>query len=226
MINEASVTQFSYVPRRECRFERFYLNGRKRWQVACQFDLKIKLATNLTPLELNAIEYRQFIRGGVWYRRGNEPWTADDKPNGNPSFRIPAYAGQSKANGLPSAAISGTGLSLHWKEDGEIESGGTERFGYRDTAEVDSSNEKDLWYPVTSSGENYHLRDTPSFSGDWGSGDSVEVWVELYFQGFVVQVEHDNITGKPTPIKVLKKKSWSYFWPNQKLSLWSNAVPV
>jgi hypothetical protein len=226
MISEASVIQFDFIPRYGCRFERFYRDGKKRWQVACQFDVKIKLANNLSAMEKHDIEYRQFIRGGVWFRRGNNPWTADDKPNGNPSFRIPPYAGQPKVNGLPGAAISGTGLSLHWKEDGEVESGGTERYGYRDADEVNSSNEIDLWTPNMSAGETYHLRDTPSFSGEWGAGDSVEVWFEVYFQGFVVQVERDNVHGNPTPVKVLKKKSWSYFWPDQKLSQWLHARAV
>ena len=227
MTLESSITQFDYIPKREFRFERFYSEktGKKMWQASCQFDVKIEIDNNLDDLEKMKIEYRQFIRGGVWVRRGNEEWTDDLHPNGNAFFAIPQYSGSS-VSGLPQGAVSGTGLSLSWKEDGEVETGGTERFGYRETANVDTANEIDKWSNTSQlTGRSYHLRDTPSIAGEWGSGDSVEVWIELYFKGFVVEVEQ-NDSGPTKAIRVLKKKDWSYFWSNKKLSLWMDAHPI
>lgn len=228
MTLESSILRFDHVPKRDFRFERFYSpkTGKKMWQASCQFDVKIEIDSKLDDLSKMSIEYRQFIRGGVWVRRGHEAWTDDLHPNGNVHFPIPAYGGQSKSNGLPMAAVSGTGLSLSWKEDGEVESGGTERFGYRATANVNSTNEIDQWTnPTQITGRSYLLRDTPSIAGEWGSGDSVEVWIELYFKGFVVEVEQPP-TGPTRAVRVLKQKEWSYFWPDKKLSLWMDATSI
>ncbi|MGD9589672.1 MAG: hypothetical protein AB7Q37_14785 [Pyrinomonadaceae bacterium] len=227
MISESSVTLYQNT-KRPFRFERFYspTTGKKMWQASCQFEVKIELANDLDDLEKNAIEYRQFIRGGVWVRRGNQDWTDDSNPNGNPHFKIPPYKGQTKVNGIPKAAVSGTGLSLSWKEDGEVEAGGTERFGYRTTADITTTNEVDLWTnPNQITGRTYKLLDTPSIAGEWGSGDSVELWIELYFKGFVVEVETTD-TDVSRPIRILKQKSWSYFWPDKKLKLWMDATAI
>jgi len=197
------------------------------WQASCQFDVRVEIDSSVAELESMNIEYRQYIRGGVWVRRGNEDWTADNAPNGNGYFPIPPYAGQNKAAGIPRSAVTGTGLSVEWKEDGQIESGGIERYGYRDTANVEAANEIDKWSnPSQLTGRTYRLRDTPSLRGRWGSGDSVEVWIELWFKGFVVEVERDDVTNITRPIRVLKQKDWSYFWLEEKLSLWSDATPI
>lgn len=221
----AAITKFDHITRRDFRFERFYANGKKMWQASCQFDVAIELDSKLEPVQCGQIEYRQFIRGGVWVRRGNQPWTDDNNPNGNAFFRIPAYAGQSRLADMPMHAVSGNTLSLRWKEDGEIENGQIERYGYRDTATVDTAHEKDIWMPYNSSGRSYRLRDTPSIRGEWGSGDSVEVWIELYFKGYVVEVERDA-SDKTIPIKILKQKSWNYFWPEKKLTQWMHATEI
>ncbi|MGD9561098.1 MAG: hypothetical protein AB7W44_02305 [Pyrinomonadaceae bacterium] len=229
MTLESSIQQFSQTTRRPFRWERFYdsSTGNKMWQASCQFEVRIGIDPKLDDLLKMNIEYRQFIRGGVWVRRGNEAWTSDTDPNGNKFFPIPPYSGQSKVAGIPTSAVSGTGLSLSWKEDGQIENGGTERYGYRDTASVNAANEIDLWQtPTQITGRNYLLRDTPSIAGEWGVGESVEVWIELYFKGFVVEVERDSVTNQTKPVKILKQKDWSYSWTDKKLSLWMDAAPI
>ena len=229
MINESSIISFTHTTVRPFRWERFYSTktGKKMWQAAVQFDVAVEIDPAVDDLERMNIEYRQYIRGGVWVRRGNQAWTPDNDPNGNKFYPIPPYAGQSKVSAIPMAAVPGTGLSLSWKEDGELESRGTERFGYRDTANVNTTNERDIWdTPTQITGRKYRLRDTPSIAGEWGSGDSVEVWIELYFKGFVVETERDNVTNLTKPIKVLKQKDWSYMWTDKKLSLWMDAVPI
>jgi hypothetical protein len=227
MISPSSVFAFQHVPKRDFRFERYEIRGTKVWRVSCQFDLMIQLDPTLAAVELAQIEYRQFISGGVWFRRGALPWTADNNPNGNASFKIPPYAGQSRVAGIPAKAVPGQGLSLmEWKEDGEVDRNGTERYGYRNSTPTNLSDEVDRWTPTQASGFCYNLRDTPSFAAPWANLDlSVEVWVELYFKGFVVQVEQDeNLNTQP--IKVLKQTSWKYFWPEKKLLKWTDAIPI
>lgn len=228
MTLESSILQFSYVPRRSFRFERFYKDGVKMWQAACQFEVKIEIDPLLPEFDRNAIEYRQYVRGGVWWRRGNQAWTGDNDPNGNKHFKIPAYAGQSKVSGIPMAAVPGKGLSLSWKEDGETEDNKpTERYGYRDTASLVLTNEIDLWTNKNQiTGRSYLLRDTPSIAQPWYSGDSVEVWIELYFKGFVVEVDRDPVTNVTRPIRILKQKEWSYFWPDKRLDQWMHATAI
>jgi hypothetical protein len=219
--------QLTYLPKRPFRWERWYGTEGKMWQASCQFDVKVEIDPSVSEIDAANIEYRQFIRGGVWIRRGNQEWTADNNPNGNGYFPIPPYAGQNKVSGIPMKAVPGTGLSFSWKEDGQIESGGTERFGYRETANVETANEIDKWSnPTQLSGRSYRLRDTPSISGRWGSGDSVSVWIELWFRGFVVEVNRDDPANNSVPVRLLKQKEWSYFWQDQKLSLWSDATSI
>lgn len=223
-----SKVRLDHIPGRGFRFERYYssVTGKKMWQASCQFSVKVEIDNSVGDLDRLKIEYRQFIRGGVWIRRGNQDWTADNDPNGNKFFKIPPYSGIAGVAGLPVSAVSGQGLSLSWKEDGEVETGGTERFGYRATANVNTPNEVDLWNnPTQLTGRSYLLKDTPSIAGEWGAGESVEVWIELYFKGFVVEVKQPP-TGPTIPVKVLKQKEWSYFWPDQKLDLWMNATAI
>ena len=227
MINESNV-QLTYIPKLPFGWQHWYGPKGKVWQASCQFDVKVEIEASIPELECMNIEYRQFIRGGVWVRRGNADWTADNNPNGNKKFPIPPYAGQNKVAGIPTSPVTGTGLDGSWKEDGQIETGGTERYGYRDTANVDKPNEIDKWSnPSQLSGRSYRLRDTPSISGEWGdAGESVEVWIELWFRGCVVEVERDNATNTTRPIRLLKQKEWSYFWTEEKLSLWMNATAI
>lgn len=223
-----SKVRLDYLPKRGFRFERFYspTTGKKMWQASCQFEAAVEIDASVPELDRLKVEYRQFIRGGVWVRRGNQQWTADNDPNGNKHFKVPPYAGIAGVAGLPSGAVSGTGLSLSWKEDGEVETGGTERFGYRADANVNTANEVDLWTNTTQlTGRSYKLRDTPSIAGEWGSGDTVEVWIELYFKGFVVEVEQPP-TGPTKAVRVLKQKDWSYMWADKKLSLWMDATAI
>lgn len=221
---ESAILHFDHHPKRGFRFERFY-DGVKMWQASCQFEVRIELDTKFKGAERASIEYRQFICGGVWIRRGSEEWTGDDKPNGNKHFLIPPYAGQTKSIGLPMAPVPGTGLSFQWKEDGEIEAGKIERYGYRDTVPLVKTNEVDSWRPAHSLGHSYLLRDTPSIRGEWGGGDKVDVWIELFFQGFVVQVERDA-SDNTQPVRVLKQKSWQYLWQDQRLSEWLKATQI
>jgi len=213
----SAIKHFGHHPKRGFRFERSGGGSAKKWWASCQFEVRIELDEKLSPAELAQIEYRQFIRGGVWFRRGTEAWKPDHLPNGNAAFKIPAYGGLAKpVIGIPSGAVAGAGLSFDWKEDGEVEAGGTERYGYRDTANVAAKNEVDHWQSVHS----YLARDTPSIGGDWGSqGEAVEVWIELYFQGFVVQVER-NAAKKTQPVKVLDKLSWEWSWKEMKMTEW------
>ncbi len=228
MAVESNIVSFSHSTKRPFRWERYYNSaGKKMWQASCQFEVKVEIDPKLDDFERTQIEYRQYIRGGVWFRRGTQQWSADNDPNGNRYFAIPPYSGQSKASGIPSKAVSGTGLSLAWKEDGQVETGGTERFGYRDHATVNATHEADLWTNDNQiNGRTYYLKDTPSFAGEWGSGDSVEVWIELYFKGFVVEVERDEHTDVTRPIKVLREKEWTYFWQEKKLSQWMTAAAI
>jgi hypothetical protein len=224
----ASKVRLNYIPVRDFRFERFYSSttGKKMWQASCQFDVSVEIDSSVSDLDRLKIEYRQYIRGGIWVRRGNEAWTADNDPNGNKFLPIPPYTGLAGVTGIPAGGVSGTGLSLSWKEDGQVETGGTERYGYRADANVNKPNEIDLWSnPTQLTGRIYKLRDTPSIAGEWGSGDSVEVWIELWFKGFVVEVVQPP-TGPTKPISVLKQKEWSYFWPDKKLSLWMDATSI
>jgi len=222
MALETAVKLFFHYPKRDFRFEAFYENGQKMWQASCQFEVQVELDSNLPALERGLIEYRQYIRGGVWVRKGSDEWTDDDNPNGNKSFAIPPYKGQTKVPQLPMAKVDGVGLSLSWKEDGQIESGQTERYGYRETIGVIATNEADIWRPENTAGHIYFLRDTPSIRGKW-DGDSIEVWIELYFKGFVVEVELDE-TYSTRPVRVLAAKKWSYFWTPPKLQHWSDAT--
>lgn len=225
---ESAIIHFDHHPKRGFRYERYYNDeGKKMWQASCQFEVRIELEqAKLNALERASIEYRQYIRGGVWVRRGSERWTDDDKPNGNEHFRIPPYAGQNKVTGLPMGAVPGVGLSLSWKEDGEVENGKVERYGYRDTATVHATNEVDSWRPAHSLGHSYLLRDTPSIRGEWGVGETVRVWIELWFKGFVVEVARDAAESTQ-PIRILKEKNWRCFWQDEEpMTEWLKAEPI
>lgn len=226
MITESSILEFQRVPRRSLRWET-YTNkvGAKMWQVSCQFDVKINLDPKLTAEERSRIEYRQFIAGGVWIARGSYQWT--NEANGNKHFPIPPYAGQDLVHGIPMGSVPGVGLSTYWKEDGLISGGTVKRYGYRDTADQYGTSEMDMWtYPDPKTGHGYRLRDTPSISGEWGYGDKVKVWIELYFKGFVVEVGRNTPAGPTYPVRILKQRSWEYFWPDAELKSLKDAVVI
>lgn len=127
--------------------------------------------------------------------------------------------------GIPDVAVPRWGLDLEWKEDGN----GAKRYGYRDTANEIGVNERDQWtYPTPAHGTTYRMRDTPSISGEWGTGDAVELWVELYFLGYVVEVSRDAPHLPTYPLRILKWKSWEYFFhgPEARLADLGDAIPI
>ena len=218
---EAAIQYFDHLPVRGFRFDAFHENGRKRWKASCQFDVVLILdPTKVLPVELGTIEYRQYIRGGAWVRRNDQKWPDDDKPNGNATFLIPPYAGQAKVPALPTSAVPEAGLSLSWKEDGKSRTGDPLRYGYRDSPPFNEANEKDYWTPQHTVGTSYKLRDTPSLTGDWLATDnSIDVWIELWFRGAVVQVE-PGPDGKTRPVKLLREIKWTCFWQDHRMSEW------
>lgn len=208
-----AVHRFTHHTIRPFRWEYYKKkdNQAKMWSASCQFDVKVELNPSLQAVQCADIEYRQFIRGGVWVRRGSQEWAPDWAPNGNKSYPIPPYRPKQVAGDMPRGPVDGVGLSLSWKEDCQIENNKEEYFGYRETAVANAANEKDLWGPGDRfTGKSYHLRDTPSISGEWDKGEPVEVWIELHFKGFVVEVDYDS--PKTVPIRILSRRSWSYFW--------------
>jgi len=228
MISSASALAFTHRTNQEFRFERFMKDGKHMWQAACTFEVRIQLDPRMDFQELMNIEYRQFISGGVWVRQGNRLWTADDNPNANDKFLIPPYAGQTKVSGIPMRAVRGKGLSLmYWKEDGKDD--GTNpvvRYGHRNANPNNHGNEVDRWSPGHLDGFAYTLKDKPAIWGEWPiPAEKIEVWIELYFKGFVVQVER-NEHGDSLPIKILKEKEWKYFWPEKVLNRWIDASPI
>lgn len=222
---ESSILYFERIRKSDFKFYGYYDKSEKKvWKASCQFDVKIHLDPTLSDLERASIEYRQYIRGGAWVIRGNEGWSDNSHPNANTKFAIPPYAGQNLVSELPASPVPGDGLSLHWKEDGEIQAGlpESQRYGYRDTIPGDDfENEKDIWTPSGSLGLNYHLRDTPSVGGDWGDrGESATVWIELWFIGAIVEVDRGGPNDTTRPIRVLRKKTWEYFFQNKKMDSW------
>src|SRR5262245_32959048 len=216
MITESSVA-IRRIPVRDFRFERFTSKeGVRMWQGACQFEVHVDLDPALTVKERSRIEYRQFIRGRAWYARGWEDWTPG--PNANECFHIPAYEpGDDEVPEFPQTTVDHEGLDWEWKEDGQLKPGDAKpyRYGYRRTADQWGERMMDVWtYPDKMTGYAYRLRDTPSLYGPWGNrptdNDAVWLWIELYFQGFVVEVE--RVGPDAYPIRVLKRKSWEYSW--------------
>lgn len=202
------IVKFQRYPVRDFRFERYTRAGKQRWRASCQFDLEIELNNALPSSELVKYEYRQFICGGVWaWTKGGSETDWSVEPNGNAAIRVPSYAGQPLANGLPGRPVGGIGLSNEWKEDGSFQGNTPLMYGYRKTANMDLTDEKDLWLP-NMYGRRYKLRDTPSIAGDW-VGWPVQLWIELYFRGYIVEVSRDA-DDNPTVQRVVKTLSWQY----------------
>lgn len=226
------VVEFAQAMSSSFRFEKFrgwdpgLGRTTDRWRAACVFNVVVDLNPLIKSDDLLKYEYRQFIRGGVWSRTTDKPWTTP--PNANSAFDIPdrdfVIPGYKKADsgcGFPAGAPAGKGLDVNgWKEDGELRKDKpTRRFGHRQTAVTVDGKYRDLW-----SGHRYHLSDQPSLTGTW-DGRTVEVWIELYFQGFVVEVSEDE-EGVVQPVKILKSKSWQCHSQTMTLNNYANAVSV
>ena len=128
-----------------------------KWRASCQFSLRVSLHPNLQPVERNAIEYRQFITGGIWVRYHSiGDWTA--LPNFNQHVPIPPYAPQHSLPEMPTVHVPGQGLSWdEWKEDGK----GSLKYGYRTNQPMFRLHERDQWMePNMETGSEYYLRDT------------------------------------------------------------------
>lgn len=219
------VVKFQRYPVRDFRFERYMKAGQKRWRASCQFDLEIELNNALPASELVRYEYRQFICGGIWvWTHGGSETDWHVEPNGNAALRVPPYAGHPASTGLPPQSVGGIGLDARWKEDGSYQAGKPLPYGYRKTATMDLSNEKDLWQPAMY-GRRYKLRDTPSIAGDW-IGWPIQLWIELYFRGYIVEVTRDA-EDNPTVQRVVKKLEWQYQkLGNLYLDTYDKAVPI
>lgn len=117
------------------------------------------------------------------------------------------------------APVNSVGLSSAWKEDGIIREGKPMPYGYRSSAYSNGdSNEQDTWR----TGHKYELADTVSIGGTWrdsvvvlsqplGRVNWIEVWIEIHFRGYVVEL---NAPGG-TPMKVIARKEWSVIKNNQ-----------
>lgn len=207
-----------------------------RWKVSANFQVGVQLNPQLMGVQCAPYEYRQYIKGDVWLREwigdkpvptphdpGNEGWfqvdagTIEDRKK---TFQIPRYAGlKSTLSGLPTTPVNSVGLSSAWKEDGIIRNGIPMPYGYRSSAYSNGdSNEQDTWR----TGHKYELADTVSIGGTWrdsvvvlsqplGRVNWIEVWIEIHFRGYVVEL---NAPGG-TPMKVIARKEWSVIKNNQ-----------
>ena len=207
------------------RFERFRgldpITNRMadRWRAACVFKVHVGLNPALKPEQACRYEYRQFIRGNLWVKADGGQWIF-----ANQSMKVPSYAGCSGSIGLPSDACTTTILDdTKWKEDGEVRQPQDRYYGRRISALVRDARCQDEWLPH-GVGYDYYGSDQPSITGTW-PGVPVEAWLELYFQGYVVEVEEDD-EGFTTPIRVVQKKSWVCHSQTMRLTNYANAIPV
>jgi hypothetical protein len=194
--------------------QQFSAGGRRRWRGYGKFDLEVDLDPRVPETQVQHFEYRQFIRGVVWYRRWMDDtafdWVKVDRgvADRDKAFKIPAYAGAPTTSGLPAEAVAGVGLDdWRWKEDGIIRSGQAVRYGYRTGVKVSGPRERDEWLGPVLTSFQYRLRDEPSLEDAWGT---VSNWIELYFdlefKGFVVELDTDLVT----PLRVVEQRSWNF----------------
>ena len=176
-------------------------------------------------MQAQQFEYRQFIRGVVWYRKWIDDtagdWVKVDRgvADKDKAFKIPAYAGAPVTSGLPATAVAGVGLDdWRWKEDGVIRHGQAVRYGYRTGVKVSGPRERDEWLGPPLTSLQYRLRDAPSLEDDWGSYSNwIELYFDLEFKGFVVELKTDFVT----PVRVVAQRSWAFkvdegtFWINK-----------
>ncbi len=205
--------------------EQFTAGGQKRWRGFGKFDLEVDLDSRLTATQAVQFEYRQFIRGVVWYRKwiddtaGDWVKVDDGVADNRKAFRIPAYAGAPVTSGLPATAVPRVGLDdWKWKEDGVIRNGQAVRYGYRGGVKVSGQRERDEWLGPPLTSLLYRLRDAPALEDDWGNyANWVELYFDLEFKGFVIELAADLVT----PLRVAAQRSWSFkvdegqFWINK-----------
>jgi peptidoglycan hydrolase-like protein with peptidoglycan-binding domain len=190
-----------------------------RWRAACVFKVHVGLNPNLTQEQACRYEYRQFIRGNIWVKVDGKDWVF-----ANGALKVPAYGGCQAAIGLPRDSVTGDSLNEHqWKEDGEVRSPKDRYYGHRISALVRDSRCQDEWLPH-GVGHDYYLSDQPSITGTWPKVP-IEVWMELYFQGYVVEVEEDD-QGFTRPIRVVQQKNWVCHSQTMRLSNYFSAIAV
>lgn len=185
--------------------------GRRRWRVSWMFELDLDLNRQIYPTKIGGYEYRQYIRGGVWWRYGLQNYwgSGGDKDwydaAQKGAFKIPAYVPPPSGAGLPPNP-AGQGLIYGtWKEDGIIRNG-EERYGYRSSLGMNHPGERDQWVDAYT----YRLRDTPSIADDspaLANADAIEVWFELYFTGYVIEMGADG-ANRPVPKRIVATESW------------------
>jgi hypothetical protein len=188
--------------------------GQRRWRGYGKFDLAIDLDPRIPETQVGHFEYRQFIRGVVWYRRWIDDtagdWVKVDRgvADSGKAFQIPAYAGAPMTSGLPATAVAGVGLDdWRWKEDGIIRNNQAVRYGYRTGVKVSGPGERDEWLGPPLTSLQYRLRDEPSLEDDWGSFSNwIELYFDLEFKGFVVELDTDFVT----PLRVVEQRSWNF----------------
>ena len=193
--------------------EQFTVGGRRRWRGYGKFDLEVDLDSRLTAAQAQQFEYRQFIRGVVWYRKWIDDtagdWVKVDRgvADIHKAFKIPAYAGAPMTSGLPATAVAGVGLDdWQWKEDGIIRGAQAMRYGYRTGAKMNQARERDEWLGPPLTSLQYRLRDAPSLEEDWGVANWVELYFDLEFQGYVIELKTDFVT----PLRVVAQRSWTF----------------
>lgn len=190
-----------------------------RWRAACVFKVHVGLNPALTQEQACRYEYRQFIRGNIWVKADGGPWVF-----ANQALKVPAYGGCAASIGLPSDPCTGNILDeMKWKEDGEVRQPKDRYYGRRISALVRDARCQDEWLPHEV-GHHYYLSDQPSIAGTWRKGP-VEVWMELYFQGYIIEVEEDD-EGFNKPVRVVQKKTWTCHSQTMKLTDYSKAVRV
>lgn len=190
-----------------------------RWRAACVFKVHVGLNPALTEDQACRYEYRQFIRGNIWVKADGQDWVFANK-----ALKVPAYGGGAASVGLPSDSVTGSILhETKWKEDGEVRDPQDRYYGHRISALVRDARCQDEWLPHQV-GHDYYLSDQPSVTGTWPK-IPIEVWMELYFQGYIVEVEEDD-NGFTTPIRVVQKKTWMCHSQTMRLSNYLSAVAV
>lgn len=192
---------------------------RRRWRVTWPFELDLDLSTQIHPTQIANYEYRQYIRGGVWYRYGlQNHWGDWYNANEKGAFKIPAYIPPAPGSGLPGLSHNLVGLSENiCKEDGINRHGVDVRYGYRSGLAMNQPGERDEWITP----HQYRLRDTPSVADDCPAlayADQVEVWFEMFFDGYVVELGL-NPSNKLVPKRVVASRTWKCHQSNVRLSL-------
>ena len=149
----------------------------------------------------------------VWYRKWLDDvagdWVKVDHgvADSNKSFRDSRLRGRAGDERPTGPARSGVGLDdWNWKEDGIIRNTQTVHYGYRVGAKMSEPRERDEWLGPPLTSLEYRLRDAPSLAGDWGPANWVELYFDLEFKGFVIELKADLVT----PLRVIDQRSWSF----------------